>query len=275
MKVERHIVGSLIRDVGDELGVFSLEVYRKISPRKATLLQGLPGLGLVGKLAVEMLIEHFSAEPVARLYSEYMFLPDGNVGVGISNGKELSYITIDFYYAATSSGEELILMTAQTQPVNWGQYRTLQKVLDLARSWRVRRVVSLGGFAMDRVGEEREAYVAASSKALLREFTKCGAKVLRGGYVTGACGLIVGLAAISDFESATLLGVTHGKYPDPRGAKAVIDVLDKMYKIDFRTEIVERKIKEVEKTLKLTREMKEIVSRRGEAIQRPEYPYTV
>ncbi len=263
------------RSLRRELGMFSLEAYREIKLREATLLHGLPGLGLVGKLAVEMLIEHFSAEPVARLYSEYMFLPDGNVGVGVLEGKELSYVTIDFYYTATSLGRELILMTAQTQPVNWGQYRTLQKVLDLARSWGVTRVISLGGFATDMVGERRKAYVAASSKVLLKEFTKCGARVLRGGYVTGACGLVVGIAAINGFESATLLGETLGRYPDPKGAKAVIDVLDKMYGIGFRAEIVEKKIKEVEKTLKLTREMREIVSRREEAAQRPEYPYTV
>jgi len=48
------------------------------------LIEGLPGVGHVGKLAAEHLLEEFDAEPVRRIHSEH-FPPQVTVETGERN----------------------------------------------------------------------------------------------------------------------------------------------------------------------------------------------
>src|SRR5207249_6163988 len=56
----------------------------KVMIKEPVLIQGLPGLGYVGKVAVDYFIEKLKPKKFAELYSSYLLFPDGNLGINIS-----------------------------------------------------------------------------------------------------------------------------------------------------------------------------------------------
>ena len=42
---------------------------QKVEPKSAVLIEGLPGLGMVGKIATEYLVKQLGARRIAELYS--------------------------------------------------------------------------------------------------------------------------------------------------------------------------------------------------------------
>src|SRR5260370_7955852 len=56
----------------------------KAELKEPVLIQGLPGLGYVGKDAVDYFIEKFKPKKFAALSSTYLLFPAGNLGITIS-----------------------------------------------------------------------------------------------------------------------------------------------------------------------------------------------
>nr|NIM44766.1 proteasome assembly chaperone family protein [Nitrososphaeria archaeon] len=44
---------------------------KKVAPKSAILIEGLPGLGMVGKIATEYLVKQLRARRIAELYSPH------------------------------------------------------------------------------------------------------------------------------------------------------------------------------------------------------------
>ena len=65
----------------------------KINPERAVLIEGLPGLGLVGKIASEYLIKQLKARKVAELYS-----PHFAHFVIVDDEGSLRLLRLEFYY---------------------------------------------------------------------------------------------------------------------------------------------------------------------------------
>src|SRR5438309_1461581 len=54
----------------------------QVALKEPVLIQGLPGLGYVGKVAVDYFIEKLKPVKMAELYSSYLLFPDGILGIG-------------------------------------------------------------------------------------------------------------------------------------------------------------------------------------------------
>jgi len=82
--------------------------------------------------------------------------------------------------------------------------------------------------------ENKPRVVAVSnSPRLLNESLKAEALPSSAGNpIVGTAGLLLGLAKFRKMEAICLLGETRGYLPDPRAAKSVVEVLQKMLKIN-------------------------------------------
>jgi len=225
-----------------------LELVRisKATPRKKlVLLQGVPGLGLVGKIAVQYLIDQFSPPLVARIYSDYLPLPDGSAGVRVADG-DVSPATYDLYLLSTDSAEaDFLLLTSEVQPIPWGQYSVGERVLDFAEELGVSEVLTFGGYVPGSA-EVEGIFACSNDEGLWKRLEECGVNRLQGGFVTGAAGLLVGLAYLRGIPSACVLSTTEGQRPDPRASKRLILLLGKMYGLEVSLEELDELIREEE-----------------------------
>lgn len=228
----------------------AVEVEAVATPRLSdpTLIEGLPGVGNVGKLAAEHLIEERDGELVRRVYSED-FPPQISVddeGFGRLAAAEFYTVTIGDRDALVLSGDH------QAQDLT-GHYRLSEGFLDIAAEFGVTQVIALGGVPTGEPVEENAVIGAVSSEATRKRLEEAGVEFRPGepaGGVVGTTGLLVGLGGRRDLDAACLLGETSGYLVDPKSAKAVLEALQRVldFQVDFAT--LEARAEEMESVVR-------------------------
>ena len=201
----------------------------QIEPNDPILIEGLPGLGLVGKIAIRYLIKQLKAHKFAHLYSPhfpYFVLVNKKGNVRLLRGA--------FYFWKNPNGQnDLILFTgdSQSQTIE-GQYEIADRMLDFSKKHNVKTIATIGGYRME-TKEKPKVFVAATAQDLLAKALQAGATVSASGSpIVGTAGLILGLARFRKIDALCLLGETRGYLPDPLAARSVLEVLKLTFNFD-------------------------------------------
>lgn len=232
-----------------------IEVLSRPKLSNPVLIGGLPGMGYVGKLAVEHLVAEIKARKFAELYSPHF--PHQAV---VEEGGLIRLPRNEFFWAR-QDGKSLVIWTGDAQSVTpEGHYEIVEKVLDFAEGLRVKRMYTLGGFATGKFSRAQPKVVALGDPELLRGVSSFGASVeRRGGPIIGAVGLLVGLGKLRRIPGVCLLGETHGMLVDHRAAEAVLRVVLQVLGLNVSLENLQQRARETEQMIE--RVQREIVSR--------------
>jgi uncharacterized protein len=239
-----------------------IRTLEKVQLKDPILVEGLPGVGNVGKLAADYLREQLPAKPLATIYSKF-FPPQVYVG----EDGVIRLVSNDLYYwKATGAGQrDLLVLGGDYQGISpEGQYEITERVLDYCHGLGVREVYTLAGFAQGRVVEEPRVLGAATVPARVEALKKVGVVFSRndpGGGLIGASGLFLGLGRLFDMEGACLMGETSGYFVDPRSAEAVLKVLERVLHIEIDFTALETKAKEIDR---IAQKIHEAEQRSGE-----------
>lgn len=185
-------------------------------------MQGLPGFGNVGRIAVHLLIKFCSAKPFAELYSPSF--PD-YVSV---NSKGICRLPRYEFYAAPMEKNDFIIMTGDTQPSYddvVAHYVICNEILEFVAKQGCKFVITIGGVPVPE--EKTQVYIAATSPTLALEFMEKGAVIYSKGKIMGATGLMLGLAKEKGMEGLCILGATTGFRTDRQAAFSVFKFLMK------------------------------------------------
>ena len=216
----------------------------------AVLVIGLPGIGLVSKMAVDHLTRYTKARRFATLYSPHF----PNQVLALKNGR-LRAFSMRFYEKKLRK-RDVVFLRGDLQPLTVeGQYEVTAKILGFARSLGVTRVVAMAGYAVQKTAANANAapnvYCAATTKAFNDEFKKIGAKPTTAVVpIVGMAGLVPALARIYGLAGACLLVETPGTTIDPHGAKTLVDFLGKWLGEKFDSRDLEKRAKYAEKMLR-------------------------
>jgi len=222
-------------------------VAKKPKLKKPLLIEGLPGIGNVGKLAVEHLIENINAVKFAELYSK-----DFPPQVFINSDGTVKLVNNEFYYwkAKNKDQRDLVLLTGDYQGLSSnGQYELVEAILDVIEDLGVKEMFTLGGYGLGHEIKEPKVLCATTSTHLVKTMKKYGAVFKKnepGGGIVGASGLLLGLGKLRGLEGTCFMGETPGYLVDPKSAKAVLKILAKITKIDLNLSELEKKAKEIE-----------------------------
>jgi len=206
-----------------------IKEFVEIHPNNPVLIEGLPGLGLVGKIALRYLIKQLKPKKIAYLYSPhfpYFVLVNKKGNVRLLRGA--------FYYYQNPKGNDLILFTgdSQSQTIE-GQYEIADRMLDFSEKHGVKTIATIGGYRMESK-EKPKVFIAATSQDLLQKAIQSGASLSTSGSpIVGTAGLILGLAKFKKIDAICLLGETRGYLPDPLAAKSVLEVLNSTFNFDL------------------------------------------
>jgi len=224
---------------------------RKVSLRDPVLIQGLPGLGFVGKVTVDYLIEKLSAQKFAELYSSYLTFPDGSIGININSDGTFALPHYEFYAFSSSkdSGRGFIFLTGDCQPITAGQIEVAEKVLEYVGTLGCRTVIGVGGYGVQSAEEVGGVYTVFGTVDVGNTLSRYGAKIANSGAITGACGVILGLATRREWACMGLLGATRGVYPDLEAARGVVTLIAALYEIPIETLDLDKQIEEMKKKI--------------------------
>ena len=231
-----------------------IKELKKVEPRNPILIEGLPGLGLVGKIAIRYLIKKLKAQKFAHLYSPhfpYFVLVNKKGNVRLLRGT--------FYLWENKNGQnDLILFTgdSQSQTIE-GQYEIADCMLDFSQKYNIKTIVTIGGYRME-TKEKPNVYVAAIDKELLNKALAAGAALSNSGSpIVGTAGLILGLARFKKISALCLLGETRGYLPDPLAASSVLEVLKTTFNFELDLNDLSKEIAKAETMVSRLQEIEE------------------
>ncbi|MFB6186604.1 MAG: proteasome assembly chaperone family protein, partial [Halobacteriaceae archaeon] len=232
-----------------------IEQVTDIDITNPILIEGLPGVGHVGKLAAEHLIEEKDSTLVRRIYSEH-FPPQ--VLVNEDGKTELAHAEI---YAINTTSRDLLVLTGDQQAQsNEGHYRLTKTFLKLAREYDVEQVFALGGVPTGELVEEYTVLGAVTDIELKEDLLDAGVE-FRGeepaGGIVGTSGLLLGLGERQEMKAVCLMGETSGYLVDPKSAQAVLEVLEDLYDLDLEYDSLEDRAEEMEEVMSKIQEMEQ------------------
>jgi uncharacterized protein (TIGR00162 family) len=233
----------------------AVKEIRKISISKPFLVEGLPGLGMVGRIATRYLAKQLKAQRFAFLYS-----PHFPYYVIVNRKGNARLLRGGFRYWNNPRENDLIFFTgdSQAQTIE-GQYEVAETILSFAGKYNVEAIFTLGGFRKE-TSETPRVFATATDDKILEKAIKAGAtQSPPGNPIVGTAGLLIGMAKFKSVPALCLLGETRGYLPDPKAAKSILTVLQKMLRIPVTPDGLD---KEIAKADRILEKMRQIEARR-------------
>jgi len=213
---------------------------------RSVLIEGLPGIGNVGKVVVDFLVEKTGAQPVAQFLSQT--LPN-SVFINEDNLVELPKILL---YHSRFKGTDYLFLTGDVQPTDEvSSYQFCELLIKKAKEWNVKKMITLGGIGLQEAPQEPLVYSTGNDETFIADFVSAGTNPNVYGIVgpiIGVTGLLLGLAQQQKIPAVALLAETlgHPMYLGLRGAKSVLQILKETLALDFNLEDLDEEILNME-----------------------------
>jgi len=231
----------------EEISIRYLDSIKERKPVDPILIEGLPGIGQVGKLVAEYMIHMLGAKKIGEIHSIY-FPPQV-----ILEENGLARLARNELYLYQAEGKDLIFLVGDHQSTsNEGHYLLADQYCAIAEELKVQRIYTLGGFGVGHLVNEPRVLGAVNRAELRPEIESAGVTFNRdepGGGIIGAAGLMLGLSAERGIDAVCLMGETSGYLVDPMSAANVLDILSKLIDVPVDPTKLNDRASEMEKVI--------------------------
>ncbi len=223
------------------------------------LIEGLPGIGNVGKIAVDFLIEELKA---VRLYTFFSYKLPNVVFINEKNLVDTPRLEL-YYVKLSGSKRDLLLLTGEIQPIDEEScYSFCEEAIKIAKQFKCAEIVTTGGIGLQHIPEKPRVFCTSNDAKLLKEYLQSPLleREIFGivGPIMGVSGVLIGLGKQRHMPGAALLAETfgHPMYLGVKGAKEIIRVLEERFKFGLDLKRMGKEIMQVEQELlKKTKEI--------------------
>ncbi|MFA6320542.1 MAG: PAC2 family protein [Candidatus Omnitrophota bacterium] len=223
------------------------------------MIAGWPGMGSVALGVVDYLQKKLNAVKFAEIEVDPLAVMDS---VTVTRGVAAFGPTPKNLFFYTKK-PDIIIFKGEAQLAGQEGILLLEKVLDVAEKFNVKRVYTGAAFPLPVSHKETPlVYSAVNHKNMKEPFMKSGLNPMDSGHISGLNGLVLGFAGKRNMEAACLLA-TMPQYaislPNPKASLAIIEILQKIvgFKVslaelnehikdmDEKMAIIEEKVKDV------------------------------
>ncbi|MBS3107376.1 PAC2 family protein [Candidatus Woesearchaeota archaeon] len=219
---------------------------QKTEVNEPIIIAGLPGIGNVGKIAVDFLIEELKAKKIYDIYSDEF--PNA-VFVNEKNLVEMPTIEL---FTFKIKNQDFVLLAGDVQPLDErGCYAFCESLLELFAEKSIKKVITLGGIGLKVIPEKPELFVTGvDAKAVKESKIDSVREDIYGevGPIMGVAGLLIGLAARRNIPAVCYLVQTfgHPNYLGIKEARELLNVLSKALKLKVNLDNMDKEIKDIE-----------------------------
>jgi uncharacterized protein len=212
-----------------------MELKLTTKPKNPTIIEGFPGLGLIGTIVTEYLIKHLGAKPIGYIKSDK--IPPM---VAIHESKIIQ--PLEVFYAKSKN---LVILHALTD-VKGTEWEISEGLIDLCKTLKAKEVVSIEGILGQ--GQEINLYYYSDNPKSQVKFNKAKAVGLKEGIVTGVTAAM--LLKSKEMNFTGIFAETHSKLPDSKAAAKIIEMLDAYLDLEVDYKPLEAAAADFEKQLK-------------------------
>lgn len=230
---------------------FEIKELAKIKVKNPVLIEGLPGIGNVGKIAVDFMIDSLKAKKFIEVYSSSF--PNS---VFINENNLITLPKISLHYKKVKN-KDLIFLAGDVQPIDERScYEFCEIVLNIFKKFKGSEIITLGGIGLPKIPKDPRIFCTANNNNIIKKYkTKELNEKIFGtvGPIMGVTGLLVGLAEKYKIQSIALLAETfnYPGYLGLRGADQILKLLNKKFELKLNLKELEEEIDNIEGEIKM------------------------
>ncbi|MFB6191360.1 MAG: proteasome assembly chaperone family protein [Candidatus Nanohaloarchaea archaeon] len=225
-----------------------IELEREPEVENPVFIEGLAGIGHIGKTCVSYLADHLDADKIGELYSHHF--PPYTI---INDDKTVDLLKNNIYELSRDEGRDLLIIegNAQAQTPE-GHFEVAEKILELVEDSGASEILTIGGYGTGDVVEEPDVFGAVGSTDIREKYSDQDIEFDHDvGQIVGASGLLLGLGEERGFDGICLLGETPGfLLSDPKATEAVLNVMEDILDLELDYTELDKKVEESQEVLK-------------------------
>ena len=213
------------------------------------LIEGFPGIGLVGTISASFIAEKLKMELLGYIASP-RFPPIAAVH---------NYVPLHPARLYKSRKHNLVVLFSEFVVPLSVVYDLSCAILEWSKKRKIKQIISVGGIGIK--GEQEEVFGIASLPKLTEKLESAGVKLIKEGATTGVSGVLLAECASQKFPAVSLLAEAKPDILDPRGAALVLEAVKSFAKLPLKTEElveeaenIETKIQEIMENAKVAGE---------------------
>lgn len=244
--------------------ITQITVLEDVELNNPVFIEALPGIGHVGKLAADHMIDEFNATKFAEIYSP-SFPPQVFVGE-----EGLIENMINELYYVKNVGEDnldIIILVGNTQALSpEGQYGVCQDILNFVKGKGASKIFTLGGMATGQPVEESKIFGAATDEENIELLKEAEVEIRSNdGGIVGASGLFLGLGLRQEMNGICLMGQTPGYFIDAQSAEVILNKLAVLLNFEIDTDKLEERAEETKEMLAKAQQMEQDIINKANA----------
>ena len=201
---------------------------------KPVVIEGLPGIGNVGKIAADYLASALEAERFASIYS-----PDFPPQVIVDEENVADFARNELWFAKAGNIDIVFILGEYQGSTPEGQFMISREIVELLLEYDPSEIITLGGYGTGTIVEEPRVLGAVSRVEVKPVYETLGVVFEPGepkGGIVGASAMFLALGQIYDIDSICLMGETAGYFIDHKSAAAIMGILVKKLGVEVDTE---------------------------------------
>lgn len=230
---------------------FKIKSFEKPKLKNPILIEGLPGMGNVGKIAVDFMVEHLQAKKFLEI-SSHSF--PNSVFVNEKNLVELP--KIEMFYKNTKENS-IMFLAGDVQPTDEKScYAFCEEILDVIEKYKAKEVITLGGIGLPENPKNPAVYKTGNDKRLIQKYkAKQVSTSLYGfvGPIVGVSGVLLGLSAERKIPAISFLAETfgHPNHLGIKGAREILDILNKNLNLKLNLKGLDAEILDIDEDVEI------------------------
>lgn len=233
-----------------------INILEEIEVDNPIFIEALPGLGHVGKLAADHMIDELNATKFAEIYSP-TFPPQ----VLVKDEGIIENMCNELYYLKDVGEDnlDLIILVGNTQALSpEGQYLVCKDILEYVKTFNIDRIFTLGGIAIPQPVENPKVYGAATNEANIELLKEAEIEIRSNdGGIVGASGLFLGLGVRQGIHGTCLMGETPGYFIDAESAEAILKKLCLLLNFEVNTDKLDERAEETRQMIAQAQQMEQ------------------
>jgi hypothetical protein len=227
---------------------FDVKKLTKLNFKNPVMIEGLPGMGNVGKIAIDFIIESLDAKKVYDIH--YSGFPSFT----FVNEKGLVELPKVEIYHKNIKKRDFFFISGDVQPAtDENCYEFCDKLLDLFEEYKGKEIITLGGIGLEDAPKQPKIYCAATDKEMIKRLALLGVKSAEGivGPIIGVSGLLLGLGKQRGMNGAILLAetVAYPNYLGIKEARELLKILNKYYTLGLNIQELNKEVKVIEQEI--------------------------
>ncbi len=212
-----------------------MEIKLTKKPKSPIIVEGFPGLGLIGTISTEFLIKHLDAKSIGSIWSEKL-MPIA----AVHESKIIKPLEI-FY--AKKFNMVIIHALSDVRGMEWQVSETLKK---LCKTLNAKELITIEGIMSK--SEKPKAFFFSNTTSIHKKLHSLKLEPLKEGILMGVTAAL--LLQDQSVKTTGLFVETHSKLPDSKAAAKIIEVLDLYLSLGVDTAPLLKAAEEFEKKLK-------------------------